>query len=75
MAVCAQEDALRRLGSNSLQRSGETAVREPELLPLTVAMMKLKGANPAAVTAQVATSTRFLHEDLLEFPAPPGDRF
>jgi hypothetical protein len=71
MAVCAQQNAFRGLGPNGLQRSREAAIREAELLVLTVAVVELERADPAVVTADVAAPARFPHQDLLEFsPAP-----
>ena len=65
MAVGAQENALGGLPPDGLQRPGQTAISEPELLLLAVAMVKLERAGPAVIAADLAATARFLDKDLL----------
>jgi hypothetical protein len=73
VAVGTKKDTFRRLGSNSLKRSGQASIAEPESLYCASPVMKLKSPNVTVVSADAATPARFLDQDLLESASPRGD--
>jgi hypothetical protein len=69
MAVCAEENALADLGAGSGKGPRMPSLADVESLQARIDVMEVKGANPAVIAAEEASSSRFLHELLLD-PLP-----
>ena len=74
MAIRAQKIALARLGTHGFKRARQPTLAQPKSLCFGVAVVELERSNALVVAAENTAPACFLNEDLLDTPAPRGNR-